>query len=802
MKSRRTLMGSVALFGMLGAISAPAQAQMTAASAAPAANGGMDSNPSQAVTTRSAPTGARQVATAGDPGLQDIIVTARRRSESVQTVPVAVSIATAASLEQHQVLNAYQLVNLTPSLQVQSSNQQAGAVNFSIRGIGTTVFGPQVESSVGVVIDDVAMSRPQFGNVQFFDLDRVEVLRGPQGMLFGKNAAAGLINITTAQPKLNSTEFLANVQYGNTTAPGAGNVASLQVAGNLPVTDHSALRVSAFVTRQDAFARDLNLRQNLGNTAVGGRLKYLLEPSDGIRLTIAGDYQNSKGPGEGVLVHRYTAPGGLIGAINAGNGVFASPNNTRTSTDVPNTNSSDVYGGMLKAEIELGGGYTLTNVLAHRVFKMNTSIDTDTTTANLFNINRGGFRYRQTTEELRLSSPETGRLSYQLGIFYLDLRARQFLLQGADLGVPVPPGLSFAGGAADTVSPTKSYAGFFEGQFKLTEELRVTAGARYTHDAIGYQISLTNPAALVPLYGADVQLTRRTTKNNLSYRFGLDYSVAPDVLAYATYSRGYKGPTFDQLSGSLVNPEIPKSIELGLKSTLLDRRLRLNVALFDTTFDGYQTQAQLPGTAAGFKAINAGQLKTRGVEVEFTALPFEGLTISGGTTYNYTEYKNLQGIPCYYGQPTGTSGTNVCLADGTTDVSGNQLANAPRWSSTVTARYERPVSGNWIGFLQGDVYHRSAFSFSQTRDPHLRVGAAAIFGLAVGAHTQDDRLTITGFVRNLGDKRIPSFILADPAASFYVGSTGQSDAALGGNYWSNFGPNSFRTIGVTLNYRM
>lgn len=786
MRSKVMLLGSAALVGTLGALSAPAHAQMAA-------------TPSTDVEQES----SQPTASASDKGLQDIIVTARRRSESAQTVPVAVSVVTTASLEQHQVLNAYQLVNLTPSLQTRSSNQQAGAVNFTIRGIGTSVFGPQVEQSVGIVIDDVAMSRPQFGNVQFFDLDRVEVLRGPQGMLFGKNAAAGLVNITTAQPRLNSTEFLANIQYGNTTAPGSGNVASLQVAGNMPVSDNSALRVSGFVTRQDAFVRDLTLHQNLGNTAVGGRMKFLWEPSEGVRLTLAGDYQNSNGPGEGVLVHRFTAPGGLITAVNASNGVFASPKNTHMATDIRNTNDSDVYGVSLKAEIELGGGYTLTNVLAHRRFKMNTSIDTDTTTADLFSVNTGGLRRHQTTEELRLTSPADRPFSFQVGLFYLDLTAREFLLQGANLGLPSPgPGLSFFGGYADGVSPTKSYAGFFEGQYKLTDALRLTAGGRYTHDDIRYSLSLTNPAALIGLYGPDRNFSVRTKEDNFSYRFGVDYTVAPDVLAYATYSRGYKGPTFDQLTGTLVDPEIPTSYELGLKSTLFDRRLRLNIALFDTTFDGFQTQAQLPGTAAGFMTLNAGQLKSRGVEVEFTALPFEGLTISGGTTFNDTEYRNLSGIPCHYGQAPGV-GRNLCdPATNSTDVSGNQLDNAPRWTTSITTRYEHPVSGEWVGFLQGDVYHRSSFNFTQTRDPNLHVKANAIVGLSAGARTEDNRLAITAFVRNLFDKRVPSFIIADPVAPFYVGSSGVSDAALGGNYWQNFGPNSFRTIGVTLNYRM
>ena len=787
------LLSGIAAAGLSGACATPALAQ--SASVSPASGG-------QSADSTDSPAAGGAEARAGSPDrLGDIVVTARRRAESAQTVPVAVSVVSAESLEQHQVSNAYQLVNLTPSLQVQSANQEVGAVNFTIRGIGTSVFGTSTEASVGLVIDEVVMSRAQFGNVQFFDLERVEVLRGPQGMLFGKNAAAGLINITTAQPKLGRTEFLANIDYANSTAPSSGNGVMFQVAGNMPVTGNSALRVAAFVNRQDAFIRDLNLPNDLGIVKVGGRIKYLWEPSSSVRLTAAADYQSTKGPAESVLVHRFTAPGGLISSINASNGVFASPTNTTMATDVPNTNSSQLYGGSLKAEIDLGGGFTLTNVAGHRAYEFHTSVDTDTTTADLFNTNVGSSYLKQTTEELRISSPSTGRFTYQLGLFYLNLSSHGGLLQGANLGAPMPPGSSLIGGFLGNTFGTKSYAGFFEGQFKISDSFRLTGGARYTHDYIRVGVLLTNPAAALALYPA-LDYEKSTTENNISYRVGLDYDIAPDVLAYATYTRGYKAPAFDAFSGTRVAPEIPKSIELGLKSTLFDRRLRLNVALFDTTFENFQTQAQIQGSAAGFMLLNAGQLKSRGVEVEFTALPFEGLTINGGVTYNDTKYVDLPGIPCYYGQPIGTSGTNVCLPDGTTDVSGNQLSNAPRWTIAVTARYERPLSNTLIGFLQGDVYHRSSFKFGQTLDPKTSIGANAIVGLSAGARTSDGRLSLTAFVRNLFDKRVPSFILADPAAGVYTGSSGQSDAALGGNYWQNFGPNSFRTIGLSLNYRM
>jgi iron complex outermembrane recepter protein len=135
-------------------------------------------------------------------------------------------------------------------------------------------------------------------------------------------------------------------------------------------------------------------------------------------------------------------------------------------------------------------------------------------------------------------------------------------------------------------------------------------------------------------------------------------------------------------------------------------------------------------------------------------------------------------------------------------VSGNSLANAPRWTTSFTARYEHSLSNNLQGFLQGDLYHRSSFRFSQTLDPRTRIGSNAIIGLSAGVRTADDKWSITAFVRNIADKRVPSFIIADPVSGAYTGSSGIPDSALGGDYWQNFGANSFRTIGFSVNFRM
>ena len=736
-------------------------------------------------------------------GLQEIIVTARKRNEDLQQVPIAVSVLSQLSLQQHQVLDAFALPSITPSLQVQSTTNVIGAQNFSIRGVGTAVYGPQVESSVGVVIDDVVMGRAELGVVKFFDLDHVEVLRGPQGMLFGKNASAGLVNIVTAAPVLGETQVIAYALYGNMNSASAGNMETFETAVNLPVTAESAVRINGFIDHIDGFDRDVYRDQSLGETDSGVRLKYLWLSADSFRLTLSADLAHENGPAESVLTQSFAAPGGFIAAQNTIDGVTPSSRNADTAANAPIVNQANVGGAALKGEFYPGSDFTLTNITAYRSYQSMSQSDTDATSADLFDINRQKFSVWQATEELRLTSPGAQRLSYQGGLFFMDLEARQHGFQGIDLtGIlpPPPPALSFLGVDYEPLSRTRSSAGYFEGKFNLLDDFRFTAGARYTHDDVRYQSDFTNPAGVAPL--ATLGLVANAAKqNNVSYRAGLDYDIAPSILVYVSYSRGYKGPTFDSSTAQKVAQEISRNYEIGVKSELLDHKLRLNGALFHTSFDGYQAQALAPGNTEEFIVENAGNLGIRGGELEVTAVPLFGLTITGGTTYIDSKYSNYSGLPCYFGEPAGAAGRNVCFANGTTDVSGNQLANAPKWTTSLTTRYEHSLAGRWVGFVQGDVYHRSSFNYTATVDPQSEIGSTAIFGLSAGASTSDGRLSLTAFVRNLGDKRIPTFILEDPVATSYA-RNGVTDAARGGDYWHQLGLTSFRIIGLSVNYRL
>ena len=765
--------------------------------------------------------------------LAEIIVTARKREESIQSVPVAVSVQTGETLQQHQINDVYSLQAVTPSLQVLSGFANADAPSFSIRGIGTAILGIQAESTVGLVVDDVPIARSEMANIQFFDIDRVEVLRGPQGMLFGKNAAGGLISITTGTPKLGTTEFSSYAQYGYLpTAASAGNTAQVNVMGNLPVGNTAALRLAGFFTFSDGYGKNVfQPDQFLGEQDAGLRGKFLWQASDSISMLLAGDYSVSHGPGGGVQFWRYADPAGVLSHYLTQDGLAASPDQDKISAEGVYRNQAENYGGSLKANFDLGRDYTLTSVTAYRERNDTDIPDADSVSINILSDYKNVYHFDQFSQEFRFASPATDRFTYQVGLFYQELNASSdagpnptdvgWVVNAVDPArvpfglTPQIPGFPYFSSEEnlDTFKG-KTAAVFGEGAFKITDALRLTLGARYTHDDLDYRAVVTSsPAGQFPtLFGRDIipvqDKSNSTTQGNTSYRAILDYQITPDTMVYGSYSRGYKGPTFDALSTTVVAPEIPTNYELGLKSTMLNNRLRLNVALFDETFNGFQTQIT---TATAAATVSAGKLKDRGAELELTANPVQGFTINAGVTYLNTKYEDVPTLNCYPNEPIGT-GDNLCtgfpnVPGSVTSVNGNQLALAPNWTETLTLRYEHPLWSGWDGFVQGNGYFRSSFNFTPYNDPRTELGDTHIYGLNLGLASQDGRIVVTLFARNLTDERVPQFIYLTGTSAFSQDGGGLHLTPTGfvpyigrGDYAQQFGPDSFRTIGISASF--
>lgn len=764
------------------------------------AAGGLAAAPLQAQTEAAAPP-AQPVADApadSSDQVPEIVVTAQKRSENVQRVPIAISVVTADQLQRDHIFDPSQLQYSVPSLQEQSVNNQVGATNFSIRGVGTSIYGPAVESAVATVIDDVALARPAMGVVQFFDIDHVEVLRGPQGMLFGKNASAGLINIVTTAPKPGVFEGIAHISYGNQDSGSHGNEALAQVALNLPVSSTSAFRLSGFVTRQDGFGRNVHMPEDLGLTEYGARLKYLWRPDDHFELYLSGDYAHEAGPAGSVLYRRVDAPGGFVAAEDASVGITASPKNTKIASDAPTANNFELGGVQGRLTYRFDSGYSITEIAAWRAYHDRSKLDTDQLPIDFFDVNNQGRDQRQFSNELRVASPSGGRVEFQAGLYYLYVRDVGLLQQTANLEpfFPPPPSgvIGLFGGSGSSEVINRSYAAFGQATVSLARPLRLIAGGRLTHDDVFASGSQSGAGYIIP-EGPTQTLTGSLKKTNFSYRIGAEFDLAPRVMAYLTYARGYKTPTFGGPTGTTaIKAEIPSNVELGLKSTLLDGRLVLDLAAYHVLFKNFQAQAFDP-TLLRFTTTNAGTVRAEGIEGDFRAVPAPGLTLNGGFAYNNAIYRNYDGVGCYFGQPAGASGNNVCLPNGTTNVSGNQLAFAPRWTASLDAEYERPVARGLKGFVTANYYYRSSVNYTAAGDPQTRVGAYGLFGGSVGVETENGRMRFSVFARNLFDKRIPTFIVADITSGL------NGDAARGGDYWQQFGETSFRTIGASLDLR-
>lgn len=729
-----------------------------------------------------------QEATTDEPGggFGDIIVTAQKRAENLQDVPISATVVSADQLASRQIFDPAQLQLVAPSLQVKSFNAALGASNFSVRGVGTLSFSNTIESSVTSVIDGVVMGNPALGFMNYLDLAQIEVLNGPQGMLFGKNASAGLVNITTRRPGIGRFDGQLMGEVAQMKVPGDGLLYRLQGIVNVPLGETAALRVSASQTHTDPVIKNLVSvpGSQYGQDQTSMRAKLLWEPTPDLSIYIAGDYAHSSGVGSGGSADRIVRTTSLFAPENADLGIVASPDNFFSSYGAPTRATFDVGGVQANIDYEFSSGHTLTSITAWRKFDADNLFDSDKHRIDILDTNHQLSTIRQFTEELRLASPTGQFFEYQLGLYYFDSKSDSTIIASGAFGESDPPPTGFDAwlGIRSTGSMTsKSYAAFGQGTLNLSDRFRFTFGGRYTYDKLKLRSISDDTGFVVPL-GATGSRDQRISEENFSWRVGAQYDLTDDVMAYASVARGYKGPGFNLTidpNAPLIMPEIPTSYEAGIKSTLLDRHLIFNISGYTSTFKNFQAQA-FDTASNGYVLLNAGALKSRGFEIEASALPAEGLVFNLGVSYVDAFFSDFQADKCYPFQPD-------CRANGTIDSSGNRLPNVPKWTVSLTGRYETPVSESMAVFLQGALYARTSSNFSSTGDPSTRLPGYSLFDASIGLKQIDDKYKLTLFCRNCFDKRQPTFI--------------NSNSQSRGDYYHMFGLNSFRTLGVSLEGR-
>lgn len=732
--------------------------------------------------------------------LEEIVVTATKRAVNIEKVPLAVSVVSADLLQQLKISDPSDLNFVAPGLQKQQQSSLLGAANFFIRGVGTSTFGGGVEPSVSTVIDDVVMGRSEMGVVQLFDLDRIEVLRGPQGTLFGMNSSAGLIHIVTTEPKINQLETVGHISYGRVDDATTGNDFLGQASVNLPLSGTSALRVSAFAMQTDGPVKNIyNPGEDLGVTESGIRIKYLWKPDDHWKILLAADYASEHGAYNSFYTRRYDAPGGFAAAQDAAVGITASPDNAVIASNASTFGEFNVGGAQANVNYTFADGSSITNIVSARAYNNHSAFDADELPVSFFDTVVPVFNDSQVTEELRFTSRPDRKFIYQAGLYYMHLKSVEHTILCGNLEpvlAPPPPGNCFLGSDYLIRNERDNQAVFGQGTYSITDAARVTAGGRYTIAKLedhSIQTLGRAIAALNPVGAADVEVT----DHNFSYRISGEYDLARTVMGYVTYTRGFKASGIAQNANYAVGPETSFDYEVGVKSTLFDRRLIVNLGLYRETFDGYQaTSFKRTGDVALYQLNNAGTLLAQGVEADLMAIPLTGLRLDGGFAFNDAKYKGDYAVACYPLEVAGTAGNNVCLPDGSTNVSGNQLALAPRFTVTLAANYEHSLNSGLRGIASVNYYYRSSFSYDPSLDPQMRVGGLSVVGASIGIEPEDARWRVSAFVRNLFNQHYPSQIRPDALA----GASG--DNLIGGNYWQALDASAFRSIGLSLDYRL
>ena len=735
----------------------------------------------------SAPTAQSAAQSTDQESANDIVVTATRRAERLQDVPVAVTAISAKALEQSGLKEVTDIQYLAPNVTFSSTNPVSNGGGYQIRGVGTQTYDSSVEQTVGLVIDGVVIGLARDpGATGFSDIERVEVLRGPQGTLFGKNSSAGVIQLVTKKPEIGKASMDLNLRFGER------NDRLAQVSANVPLGRTLALRVSGYANGQDgAIPYVLDQQRAVGDRSNRGvRGKLLWQPSDAVSFVLTGEYQ--LGSARDAPIIQSLGTSALYNAQFAKFAEKPGPDVYKSYMDGDWIADTELYATSLETTIDLGGP-TLTSITAYRHLKMTQYADIDASPANIFNTSNGGLDSNQFTQELRLSSPAGQRLEYVAGLYYYHTENAGWTAQYGNyyglFGYPVVIG----GGRRDQANYVRSLAAFGNATFALTDTFKIIGGLRYTNDRNhGMQVVTKLPFPAVSL-GAVSNYDGTVKADNVSGKIGIQYEPSHDVMMYAAYTTGFKGPAIDGTGGIIrkVQPETVKSYEVGLKSGFLDGRGTFNLTLYWSNFRNFQAQTfDTTVTPPAFYLSNAGMLRARGIEVETSFRLTPALRLSASGAYNDSTYRDYTG-QCYAGQPVSTVvGTGCYTAPGTTTLVANyrgyRLPNAPEWSYILRADYKQPV-GNGSAVDAGVNWSWRDATQAVIGDPRSRIAAYGLLNGTLGFGAENGRWRIGVYARNLLDQRF--------YAAYNAGTINPN------GYVKIVMPEAFRTIGGTVSFR-
>lgn len=745
--------------------------------------------------------------------LDDVVVSSRRRQEAVQDIPIPISVIRGVTAEDAGAFNVNRLKELVPTVQLYASNARNTTLN--IRGLGST-FGltnDGIDPGVGFYVDGVYYARPAATALDFVDIDRVEVLRGPQGTLFGKNTTSGAFNITTREASFDPSGSF-ELSYGN--------YGYIQAKGSLSgaISKKLAARISFSGTQRDGLLYNTKTLQHMNDiNNLGYRAQLLFTPTDKIKITLIGDNTQQKPNGYGwpvagvVTTKRaaYRQFNAIIADLNY-KLPYSSAFERKVDLDTPSKADNGLGGVSLNADIKIGNG-TLTSTSAWRYWKWVPLNDRDYTGLPVFTISSGNSKHTQKSQEIRYSGKFSPNVSGVFGLFGLwqDLNsdpvqteeagsAQWRFAQSSTSALWKTPGLfdNFGIRTTNRIQST-SLAAFSQIDWSITEKLHILPGIRYNYDKkiANYKRETygglqTTEAALIALKNGvytNQAFDIDASKSNLSGQLTLQYKLNKNINGFVTYAISYKpiginigglptasGKVLTELA--TVKPEGVKHIEFGIK-TKPSANSVLNLTIFDDEIKDYQTQVQTPepGVNRGYLA-NAEKVSVKGLELDGNIRLGNNISFNGALAYTDGTYVSFKNAPV----PLEEVGSPQAFKD----VSGGQLPGISKWSGSFGS--ELSTKGNFLGlkgnyFVAADVYFRSKFSSSPSPSQFLNIDGYSLLNTRLGFRASNG-ISLLVWGRNLANKDYFEQLLAAP------GSAGQYAGILGDP----------RTYGTTLRY--
>ncbi|MGZ3402201.1 MAG: TonB-dependent receptor [Phenylobacterium sp.] len=792
---------------------------------------------SAALVTLLAPGTAAMAADAPTPtvGVEELIVTAEKRPENIQDVPMSVSAFSGDTLAKNNIANIADLSRFTPSVSIQSSTNNRNS-SITMRNVGTSGTNPGTDQDVGVFIDGVYVQVAGPVYSELTDISTVEILRGPQGTLYGRNTPVGAINVTTKAP---TSQFEAsNILQ-------AGNFGRWKVSGVVGggIADNLAGRISYWEDKSSGDIKniyngewvDADLKEG-----IRGRLRWT--PDDKTSVDLIAYYSHTRTNGSNATQVNPLGPGGIVFGYNPAPASFAAspfviaqlatnpghpyvvPGKFQTDSADGAGDVTNMYGISAEATRELPQiNANVTDILAYASYYDHAPNQAPGSLPLDLATNEQIDQIYSTSNELRIASDKKQLIDYVAGLYYYHSNLTyQAITTSGTQGNRLFPAATGGGGRIPFGNrqtliyhqPIDSIAAFGQATWNVTDRLRLTAGGRYSDDrktgSINAALSNITGAAVSPVFiatsGGGGSLSAKRDDKGKTWTLGAQYDVTDGVMAYVTSGSGFKDGGFNSRSAVIqpftFNPETSITYEAGMKTTLLDHRLLLNADVFQMIVHDYQQSALLQ-TGTGFAIGNAGNFRNTGFELDAQAAPIAPLSITASASYIDSKITGGadrltcdSSFPFAGSAPPATSGQFTDATHKFCNFNGLTLPYAPKWRASLNGKWEQPLGGtDMTWFVQADMSYQSSQYMDSSLDPRSFLSAYAIYDGSFGISGKDGKWRASVWGKNLTDK---FYFVAEAAqtqgANISAGGTAAANGFIG---WMG----RPRSYGVELDYK-